>query len=195
MDGRGGGDRTKSAVETSQVIDSIKREKRHKPAICPTEVHPGTRFFPLATMVLLKLNLRSKKKTTLLREKREANQPREPIRHSSLVLLGVVGSREWIPRPLHRVLITRETKGNVVHSKIDVFRKPVYCVIDWVGAVGIVLRSRVETTNYSFYVTRKTPKTPTTLKSLKTGTRRRQPPVPFIFFLLKTIGTQNVVEV
>jgi len=26
--GRGGGDRTKSGVETAQVIDSIKREKR-----------------------------------------------------------------------------------------------------------------------------------------------------------------------
>jgi mannosyltransferase OCH1-like enzyme len=57
-----------------------------------------------------------------------------------------------------------------------------------VGAVGIVLRSRIETTNCSFYVmgkTPKTPKTPKTLKSLKTATRRRSPPVPFIFFCSK----------
>jgi hypothetical protein len=39
MVGRGGGDRTKSDVETAQVIDFIKREKRQKHRIRPSEVH------------------------------------------------------------------------------------------------------------------------------------------------------------
>jgi hypothetical protein len=37
----GGGDRTKSDTENAQVIDSIKREKRQKHRIRPTEVHGG----------------------------------------------------------------------------------------------------------------------------------------------------------
>jgi len=36
-----GRDRTKSGVENSQVIDSIKRVKRYKHTIRPTEVHAG----------------------------------------------------------------------------------------------------------------------------------------------------------
>jgi hypothetical protein len=37
--GGGGGDRTKSAIETVQVIHSIKHGKRQKPSIRLSEVH------------------------------------------------------------------------------------------------------------------------------------------------------------
>jgi hypothetical protein len=39
MMGRAGGDRTKSTIETGQIIESTKRGKREKPSICLTEIH------------------------------------------------------------------------------------------------------------------------------------------------------------